>query len=124
MMRYVLYNAETGLTPLTKEIAFISYYIELMRLRISSKTKIDYDIPTQIHKQMIAPMLFLPLVENAFKHCVSNVADGAISIKVFQNAKSVMLTVTNTYYEAKRFNENKSNGIGLLYTTKRLYRRA
>ena len=120
MMRYVLYDAETGLTTLTKEIAFISDYIELMRLRISSKTKIDYDVPTQICEQMIAPMLFLPLVENAFKHGISNINDGAISIKVFQNAKSVMLTVTNTYYEVKRANEDRSNGIGLLNTTKRL----
>lgn len=120
MMRYVLYDTECGLTTLTKEIAFISDYIELMKLRLSTKTKIDYDVPTQINGQMIAPMLFLPLIENAFKHGVSNITEGTITIKVFQNSNSVVLTVTNPYYEVKRSNEDKSNGIGLLNTTKRL----
>ena len=120
MMRYVLYDTESGLTPLTKEMAFISDYIDLMRLRLSAKTKIDYDAPTQINGHMIAPMLFLPLIENAFKHGVSNIIEGTITIKVFQSPNSIVLTVTNPYYEAKRFNEDKSNGIGLLNTTKRL----
>ena len=120
MMRYVLYDAANGQTALSKEIAFIRDYIELMKLRTSVKTKIDFIVSENLKEYMIAPMLFLPFVENAFKHGVSSIAEGYIYITVIQNADGVTLTVTNTVYETRRVSEDQSNGIGILNTTRRL----
>ncbi len=120
MMRYVLYDSANGLTPLSKEVAFIREYIELMRLRVSAKTKINFVAPEKLNEHMVAPMLFLPFVENAFKHGVSNVSEGYIIIEILQNDECIELIVTNTVYESRRASEDRSNGIGILNTTRRL----
>ena len=120
MMRYVLYEAESGQAPLAKEIAFIREYTDLMKLRISNKTSVILEVPSQVGNEMIAPMLFLPFIENAFKHGVSGVDEGTILIRITQNAGEIDLYVKNTVYENKRANEDKSNGIGIANTTRRL----
>jgi two-component system LytT family sensor kinase len=120
MMRYVLYEAESGHAPLIKEIDFIKEYTALMKLRISTKTSVKLEVPTQIGNEMIAPMLFLPFVENAFKHGVSGVDEGEILIHILQKPGEIELFVKNTVYEHKRASEDKSNGIGIANTTRRL----
>ncbi len=120
MMRYVLYDAAGRQTPLSKEIAFIKEYVELMKLRISNKTTVLLQIQEQAGEMMIAPMLFLPFVENAFKHGVSSVAEGNIAIWIIQNEESIELIVKNTVYENWRASEDESNGIGISNTTRRL----
>ena len=120
MMRYVLYDAANGLTPVSKEIAFIRDYIALMRLRITAKTKVEYVVSKSLKEYMVAPMLFLPFVENAFKHGISNIDEGYILIAVMQNDDNLELTVTNTVYEIRRTSEDTSNGIGIINTTRRL----
>ncbi len=120
MMRYVLYDAAGLETPLNKEIAFIKEYIELMKLRISAKTTVLLQVQESIGNAMIAPMLFLPFVENAFKHGVSGVTEGQISIWIMQTSGQVELIVRNTIYDTKRESEDDSNGIGINNTTRRL----
>ena len=120
MMRYVLYDAEGRQTSLSKEIAFIKEYTELMKLRITSKTTVLLQIQEQVTEVMIAPMLFLPFVENAFKHGVSSIKEGDIIIWILQTEDSVELRVRNTVYERPRTSEDESNGIGLLNTKRRL----
>lgn len=107
-------------TPLSKEIAFIREYTELMKLRISKKTTVLLQVQERGNEVMIAPMLFLPFVENAFKHGVSSITEGHITIGIIQNEGSVELIVKNTVYENRRASEDKSNGIGVLNTTRRL----
>src|ERR1700709_2659627 len=68
MMRYVLYDTQHGTAQLSQEIAFIKDYISLMELRLTDKVTITFDLPTSLHDMVVAPMLFLPFVENAFKH--------------------------------------------------------
>lgn len=120
MMRYVLYDAAGLQTPLSKEIAFISEYTELMKLRISSKTKVLLQVQETSGDVMIAPMLFLPFVENAFKHGISGIDEGYISIWIIQSVGEVELIVKNTVYESRRASEDESNGIGINNTTRRL----
>lgn len=120
MMRYVLYDAAGRQTPLRKEISFIREYTGLMKLRISKKTTVLLHIRELGHEVMIAPMLFLPFVENAFKHGVSGIKEGHITISIIQNEGSVELIVRNTVYENRPASEEKSNGIGILNTTRRL----
>jgi two-component system LytT family sensor kinase len=120
MMRYVLYDASGKQTTLSKEIDFIREYIELMKLRISDKTTVVSLIQESSGDLMIAPMIFLPFIENAFKHGVSGIADGHITIGIMQSGRSVELIVKNTVYENRRASEDESNGIGMANTTRRL----
>ena len=120
MMRYVLYDAAGLQTPLTKEIDFIREYVELMKLRISKKTTVLLQVQEQVSEVMIAPMLFLPFVENAFKHGISSIAEGQITVWIMQDKRSIELTVRNTIYQNRRASEDESNGIGIVNTTRRL----
>ena len=120
MMRYVLYDSANGQTSLSREVAFIRDYIELWRLRVSAKTKINFMVADNLKEYMVAPMLFLPFVENAFKHGISGISKGYISVTIIQDFDGIELIVTNTVYESKRANEEKSNGIGISNTARRL----
>ncbi|RYE27244.1 MAG: histidine kinase [Sphingobacteriaceae bacterium] len=120
MMRYVLYDAAGKQTPLSKEIAFIKEYVELMKLRISKKTSLLLQVQEQPKEMLVAPMIFLPFIENAFKHGVSGVNEGHITIQIIQDDNSVELLVNNTVYETRSAGEDKSNGIGITNTTRRL----
>lgn len=72
LLRYVLYDNNQNLISLDKEFAFMKNYIELMSLRLSSdQVKLNIDIPDDGRGYMVAPLLFITLIENAFKHGVS-----------------------------------------------------
>jgi two-component system LytT family sensor kinase len=120
MMRYVLYDAAGKQTPLSKEIAFIKEYVDLMKLRTGKKTTVQLHIEEPSAELMIAPMLFLPFIENAFKHGVSTIQEGHISIWISQQAESISLKVVNSVYQTRRATEDESNGIGLANTSRRL----
>jgi len=71
MMRYLLYDTQQGHTMLSQELAFVKDYISLMKLRLTDVVKINFDEPSKLNDKPVAPMIFLPFVENAFKHGVS-----------------------------------------------------
>ncbi len=68
MLRYVLYETETDRVPLKEEIDFLKNYIELQKVRMEEGAKINLNIKGDPGNKKTAPLLFLPLVENAFKH--------------------------------------------------------
>lgn len=120
MMRYVLYDSQNGQVLLSKELNFLNDYIELMKLRLTEKTTINFEFPEQIKHTILSPMLFLPLVENAFKHGTSNVENGFIMVKLYQRGNEIELIVRNTIFGKQRQNLETSNGIGLANTQRRL----
>lgn len=120
MMRYVLYEAEVEHTTLNKEIAFIKEYIDLMKLRITPQTTVHFETRPGGEDVLIAPMLFLPFVENAFKHGVSNASEGVIDIQISGGDGCVELLVRNTIHEMRGMDEAMQGGIGLQNTRKRL----
>jgi two-component system, LytTR family, sensor kinase len=71
LMRYLLYETEKGNTLLSQEIDFMKNYIELMKLRLSKKVSLNIVFPENFHDVSIPPLLFLPFIENAFKHGIS-----------------------------------------------------
>ena len=82
MMRYILYEGDKKLIPVQREALFLKNYIELMRLRYSSRVSINLDIPEMMPDVMLPPLLLIIFVENAFKHGVSYAAPSFIDIKV------------------------------------------
>jgi len=120
MMRYVLYDTQNATTQLSQEIAFIKDYISLMQLRLTEAVKIDFQSPVTFNDIAIAPMIFLPFVENAFKHGVSAVEPSFINIYIEQNMNEISLKVVNSIIKEQGNNLEEASGIGLNNTRRRL----
>jgi two-component system LytT family sensor kinase len=120
MMRYVLYETKNDLTTLQKEVTFIEGYIKLMKLRLDVKVQVIFDQPKQLKNTDIAPMLFLPFVENAFKHGISNIHPSYVYIGISQMGETLIIEIRNSIFTEKAENIEESNGIGLANTRRRL----
>ncbi|WP_210520153.1 sensor histidine kinase [Hymenobacter terricola] len=123
MMRYVLYESPAGHTRLSQEISFLRDYIELMHLRLTNKVQVNFEMPDPLSPDpSIAPMLFQPFVENAFKHGVSATAPSCITIQLRQpTAHTVELCVRNTVFpDRPNAGDDEPGGIGLANTQRRL----
>ncbi|WP_242917954.1 sensor histidine kinase [Pontibacter liquoris] len=120
MMRYVLYETQAGTALLSKEIEFLQDYVHLMKLRLTDKVTVTFQQPCPLHDVPVAPMLFLPFVENAFKHGVSALLPSNIHIVITQQEQVVALEVRNTLLPDKRVVLEESSGIGLANTNRRL----
>ncbi len=120
MMRYVLYETESEQTLLSKEIAFVEDYINLMKLRLTDKVQVTFEKPVPLRDVPIAPMLLLPFIENAFKYGVSTLEPSRIYIGIKQQSQRLNIEVRNTLFAQKQLSLEKSNGIGLVNTRRRL----
>lgn len=121
MMRYVLYDTQQSTVRLEQEVAFLKDYVELMQLRLTDKVDVQLRLPSTTSPSiLIAPMILLPFVENAFKHGVSTVSASKILIDLQQTDGTVTLYVQNTLFPVKASNLEQSNGIGLANTRRRL----
>lgn len=120
MMRYVLYDTLQEKVMLGHEIEFLEDYVELMKLRLTDKVDLELNIAPSVSEVPIAPMLFLPFVENAFKHGTSATEPSEIRIDVSQPAGEIHLKVKNTLFPSKKSSFEDSSGIGLTNTKRRL----
>lgn len=121
MMRYVLYENQKDETMLSREVSFINDYIELMKMRISSKVNIDIQIQEPKHDLVIAPMLLLPFLENCFKHGISSQHESTILIKLEVMGDTLFFETKNHIFPINPESpEAKENGIGLVNTMRRL----
>jgi len=120
MMRYVLYETQKDMTPLSKEITFLQDYVELMKLRLNDNVQVTFIPPQSLNDVVIAPMLFLPLVENAFKHGVSSTKPSSIHIDFRQREAKLELEVRNTTFSKDSVTLDEGSGIGLVNTRRRL----
>ncbi len=119
LMRYLLYETNTELVPLSKEIEFMRKYIELMKLRLTDKTEVEASFPVSDPQIKIAPLLFISLIENAFKHGVSANTNSVISIDMAIKGNNVDFTIENHNFP-KQDNDKSGSGIGLPNLEKRL----
>ena len=119
LMRYMLYETDVELMSLSKEIDFMKKYIDLMKLRVSDKTKVIYNFPSEETGIKIAPLLFISLIENAFKHGVSASKESEITIQMTILEKTVLFTIENDNFP-KKTDDKSGSGIGLQNLEKRL----
>ncbi len=121
LLRYVLYENQQTFVPLSKEIDFIKNYIELMRIRVSKDVKvyININVPENSSIQ-IAPLIFISLIENAFKHGISPTETSFISITITQiEQKEVRCEILNSNHP-KNTSDKSGSGIGLEQVSRRL----
>ena len=119
LMRYMLYETNVEQILLSKEIDFMKKYIDLMKLRVSDKTIVNYHFPSEETGTKIAPLLFISLIENAFKHGVSASNDSSIEINMTCEKNKVLFTIKNDNYP-KQTTDKSGSGIGLQNLEKRL----
>ena len=119
LMRYMLYETNDELILLSKEIDFMKKYIDLMKLRISDKTTVNYSFPLEETDIKIAPLLFISLIENAFKHGVSATKTSNIDINMTCEEKTVLFSIENDNFP-KKTDDKSGSGIGLQNLEKRL----
>ena len=119
LMRHILYHCDEDVR-LSDEVDFMALYIELMQLRISDKVKLTQDIDiSSAPNKYLPPLLFLPLVENAFKHGVSASQESFIDISLKSDPEKVVCEITNSNFP-KGDNDQSGSGIGLLQVKRRL----
>ena len=119
LLRYVLYESNQPLVPIEKDLNFLRNYIELMRIRLPRHVDLQTDIEAATPGVMIAPLLFISLVENAFKHGVSNSQPSFIQITIRQAGDTVSCSIRNSYFP-KSAGDKSGSGIGLSNLEKRL----
>lgn len=120
IMRYMLYEANTDLVSLNNEVNYLKNYIELQLLRVRQSDFIEFKHEGDLNEKEIPPMLLIPFVENAFKHC-----DKSISPCIYITLKSAK---DYLYFVVTNFKKNSINtiakdnasGIGLQNVKRRL----
>jgi sensor histidine kinase YesM len=95
-------------------------YISLMQLRLTDVVTINFDEPKSLKDKPLAPMIFLPFVENAFKHGVSATQPSHIDIVILQKDNLLDLTVKNSIIHDNSISLDTNSGIGLVNTRRRL----
>jgi len=121
MMRYMLYDSNEESVPLSKEITYLQECITLNKLRYADEEVIvTFDQAGPIADSSIAPMLFIPFVENAFKHGVAIGQRAVIQIALAVSGQKLIFTCANTDFSKIRKMEMEISGIGLENVIRRL----
>ena len=121
LLRYVLYDNQQTYVPLCKEVDFIRNYIELMRIRLSSNVQMTTQFDIQPDSQTtIAPLIFISLIENAFKHGISPTEPSFIYIHLSENDKEIVCEIRNSNHPKNSLTDKSGSGIGLEQVSRRL----
>jgi hypothetical protein len=117
LMRHMLYESEKEWVDLSKEVDYLKNYIALQKLRLANNAVIDFEVKGDIEGKQIEPMLFIPFIENAFKHGVDS--EGAdIHIQLEVKFKRLYFSMQNRISTAHQ--KDEVSGIGLANVKKRL----
>lgn len=119
IMRFMLFETKTEEVLLSKEIEYIEKYIELQKIRTANTEYVNYSIVGDPSDNKIAPMVFIPFIENAFKHCTNKKINNAINIRIVIDDKSIKMHCINKF-EPNRNSTNESGGLGNGLIEKRL----
>jgi sensor histidine kinase YesM len=119
ILRYMLYECNQQLTPLSNEFRMIEEYINLEKIRYGNKLELHIDFPEQAGEYTIAPLLLLPLVENCFKHGISNILEHPwLNMSVTLENNWMTMNLVNS--KALQAQSSLSSGIGIENVRRRL----
>ncbi|HMQ48068.1 MAG TPA: histidine kinase [Saprospiraceae bacterium] len=122
MMRYMLYECNEKQVLLSKEIDYIRNYLDLESLRQGKNVEISFEVEGRVGDQQIAPLMFIPFLENSFKHGLNNnLAAGFVRIRMTIADQTVQFYIENSKSNAPpKMDGRKSGGIGLVNIHRRL----
>ena len=124
IMRYMLYECNERRVLLTKEIQYIHNYLDLERLRQPKEADIRFTTAGSISEQMVAPLLFVPFLENSFKHGLNHHIQGGgfVRLHLHVQGEDLEFRIENSkaMESVPRQNHPRSGGIGLANVQQRL----
>ena len=118
MMRYVLYEIDNDNVTLRQEVDFLNNYIKLMRIRLKDNVEITVDISNGNSDIKLPPLLFIPFVENIFKHGISYRELSKVEISLHLAGDKLVFRSKNSNHANRR--EDSHHGIGLENLRRRL----
>jgi sensor histidine kinase YesM len=118
IMRYFIYEANTDKMPLEKEVDYLHNFVELQRIRYSNPNHVRFQVSGSPSNLVIAPMMFIPFVENAFKHGIRQSKTPAIAINLWIHENGIRFEVMN-YFQLNHSTDT-GKGIGLANVRRRL----
>ncbi|MBR5256950.1 MAG: histidine kinase [Bacteroidales bacterium] len=119
LLRYALYDSESEKVSLVSEIEFMDNYIDLMALRCNDLTKVEKNLEAPSRPVEVAPLLFISLVENAFKHGVNARHPSFVKVAMRMDGDDLVFTCDNSLFE-KQGTDRIGSGIGLENMKRRL----
>ncbi|MBL7965530.1 MAG: histidine kinase [Prolixibacteraceae bacterium] len=119
LMRYVITECNVERVAFERELSYMKNYIELQRLRLTPKTKVNLKIEGTTENIWIQPLLFIPFIENAFKYGVSTEKPSSIDIDFVIKNNCINFSVRNKIVISPD-NYHESNNIGIETSVKRL----
>jgi sensor histidine kinase YesM len=120
LMRYMLYDSDQTMVPLTNELVYLENYIDLQKMRFDGNVAFDFQIKGDGKGQMIEPMLLIPFVENAVKHGVGLVDKPFIKVELESTEQGLHFQVKNKKGKEEQVFKDPSSGIGLKNVKRRL----
>lgn len=119
LLRYAMYETNKPKVRLDGEVEFMRNYIDLMKLRCNEMTTVNSTFNVQCSTLEVAPLLFISLIENAFKHGMNSNAPATIDIRLEQQDDTLIFNCNNTN-NPKPTKDRSGSGIGLENTRRRL----
>ncbi len=119
IMRFMLYQTKGEEIPLTKELEYIEKYIELQKIRTANPNYVHFAVSGEPKEKKVAPMVFIPFIENAFKHSKNKKIDHAVGIDIQIEDHSIVFKCQNKF-QPHQLSSNGENGLGNDLIQKRL----
>lgn len=119
MLRHMLYDYQRSEIELRDEVEFLKNYIRLMKLRQGPSVEVNTSFHITNEQQKVAPMIFISLVENAFKHGVNPAVPCTINITIQANDRQIVCDIVNSNHP-KTSTDRSGHGVGLELVRRRL----
>jgi len=97
IMRFVLYETTADKISLSQEVEYIEKYIALQKIRTANEAYVHFTVTGIIGDSRVAPMVFIPFIENAFKHTNNKKLKNAITVNIFIKDETIQLVCENKY---------------------------
>jgi len=121
LMRYLLESSQKRKVLVKHELDFLQNYIELEKIRLGKKAKVNFEFKGDQSGKIISPMLLIPFVENCFKHGISvNPADNVIDISIVVEENVLILKTSNSIAPKRISPTSKTTSTGIENVKKRL----
>jgi LytS/YehU family sensor histidine kinase len=120
LMRYMIYESNAATVPLAREMDYLQDYVSLQQLRYKQSPVVNLHIAGQAASCYIAPLLFIHLLENAYKHSPARLEPGDLKVQVEIQAETLTFSVQNPIAKKSASSLEEPGGIGLPNVRKRL----
>lgn len=112
ILRFMLYESNVDRVPLSKEIEYIRKYIDLQKIRTANLDFVKFEITGDPNGKIVAPMIFIHFIENAFKFASNKKIENAVNIK-FEISDNTLSFYCNNHKNISDESNRDKNGLGI-----------